>query len=159
MQGRRVAVPRSLGGAAGEICLWHNFFQVTHATLGDNTRELSTYLLLCLGYDLLWVKTKLSWLFAECKRRVLGNTRLQTDKVRAMGGFFVHLSVYSWASSKLRTQPCATCSDFEFGCRCRGGCALNGGLDSVHQRSLPSYVVVPSNLRYPVTLGLGPCCY
>lgn len=108
-----------------------NFFQVPHAALVGNTRELSTYLLLCLGYDLLWVKTKLSWLFADCKRCcVLGNMRLQTEEVGEMGHFFVPLSVYSWMYSKLSwTQPCAACSDFEVGSSCRVGCTLNGGLD------------------------------
>jgi len=100
---------------------------VPYATLGGSTKELSTYLLLCLGYDLLRDNTKVSWLFADCKRHCApGNMRLQTGKVRVC----VHLSIYPWTSSKLRwIQPYAIYSDFEHGSGCRVGCALNEGLD------------------------------
>lgn len=110
--------------------------------------------MLCLGYDLLWVKTKLSWLFADCKRHcVPSNVRLQTDQVREMGRFFVYLSIYFWMSSKLSwIQICITCSDFELGSCCRVGCAVNGGLAYVDQRSVPTDVMVPSNLCYLMTL-------
>lgn len=93
--------------------------------LGNSSVELCVYLALCLGWDLLWVKMKLSWLFACCKRHRA--RQCEAAEVRDVGHFFIRMSMYSWLPSNLSwARPRVTCSDVELESSGRVGCALKG---------------------------------